>query len=328
MNKRYHKDIGILLNWKPNFDLNTAYDVIKRRGKFAWSTGGVELIPPPDRLPDKEILGLVKRSGRDNILYGITVDISEEFREYLGTTKTRIRSLKKEHKKYIPDQWGNEKDRAFLFLSDIFMLNTIIPTRQIKIRNGNPFTSAHRSAVFIDLKKSKLDPNKIFNNRKKFDSFSNNPFVYISGYDEDGLTSAFAFLIKNIELIAKEFFSLCKINKEPINFNIYLRKQLENTQKRNIPDITFTWEDGDDKVLVEAKLDSPVNDKQLKRYSSGGKVICITLGEKGSTRGVRFISWGDIYRIIEKVSCKKQNHKILKKYFLDYLNFLGVSNVK
>ncbi len=45
---------------------------------------------------------------------------------------------------------------AFLFLSDIFLLNTQIEANKIIKINGKPLSSGDRSSVFIDIKKSGL----------------------------------------------------------------------------------------------------------------------------------------------------------------------------
>ncbi len=178
-----------------------------------------------------------------------------------------------------------------------------------------------------------MDSNKIINVSKDFDSFSDNPLVQILDYKEDDLTSAFRFLLKNNEDIAKEFFKLCGINKKPVDFEIYLREKIKNSRKTNMPDLTFEWQDDGSEIFVEAKLNSPVDKSQLNRYSnlSKGKVICITrAGEEKEVRkevkGVKFKTWEDIYRIIEKISNNNRSQKMLMvKYFLGYLTYLGIS---
>ncbi len=333
MNQKISPRIGILLNWRPEeFDLTIAYEIIKTKRKYAWGTGGVIKKPGEKELPNGKILGLLKTSGQNNILYGVIIDLSHEFHEYLNSPQTKSILLKDEHKKYRPDNLKGLKSKAILFISDVFILKDQIQADTIRVWNGEIFSSGHRSAVFIDLKNSGLDSNKIISKRRKFDSFSDNPLVQILDYKEDDLTSTFCFLLKNHEDIAKEFFNLCNINKKPINFEIYLRKKIEKTNRRNIPDMTFEWENDSSNIFVEAKLDSPINKNQLKRYSSKGKVICITrYGEekevKKEFRGISFISWEDIYRIIEKISNNNRSQKMyMVKYFLGYLTYLGCSN--
>ncbi len=88
MKNKISKDIGILLNRKPGwFDLNIAYDLINKERKYAWGTGGIQLKPKDVSLPEGDILGLLKTSGDDEIIYGCTIDVSEEFRGYLNSNK-------------------------------------------------------------------------------------------------------------------------------------------------------------------------------------------------------------------------------------------------
>lgn len=162
------RKIGILLNWKPEgFDLRIAFDVIKREGKYAWGTGAVRLIPKDGKLPEGKILGLLKTSGQDYILYGFKVDISKEFRGYLNSPE-KI-SVKNKHKKYrflCPDL----KSKAFLFLSEGFVLDVPLKVCNIKKINGNPLSSGDRSAVFIDL--SNLDVDELLSKKKMVLHFS------------------------------------------------------------------------------------------------------------------------------------------------------------
>lgn len=142
MKKKISKDIGILLNRKPGwFDLNTAYDLIKDKkiGKYAWGTGGIQLKPTDDGLPDGNILGLLKTSGEDEIIYGCTIDVSREFRKYLNSNKAEEIELDEKLKKYRPEHLRDCKDQAILFLSRIFLLNNPIKYDEIKVLNGNKF---------------------------------------------------------------------------------------------------------------------------------------------------------------------------------------------
>lgn len=325
-----NKNIGILLNCDPeSFDLKTAYDVIKRKGKYAWGTGGIQFVKKVvGELPNGEILGLLKISGKDKISYGVKVDVSEEFREYLQTqnTKKKVR-LKAEHKIYRPDELKNFEDKSILLLSDLFRLNRPIQSSKIKVWNGKTFSSGFRSAVFIKLKGNGLkDPNKLYKESDEFDLFSNNPFVQILEYKEDDLTKSLVFLLKNYYEFAKDFLNLCKINKKSTNYKIIWNKQFG---QKGRPDILFAWRDYE--LLVEAKLDSAVNKEQLKRYSSKGefKVICITREEKKKEiEGVKFISWEEIYGIVEKFLNNGRGQKmLLVEYFRDYLRFLEISSI-
>ncbi len=94
MIEKVSSNLGILINWKPeDFDLNIAHELIKKKKKFAWGTGGVTLKPGDEELPDGNILGLLKTSGQNNSLYEVTVDISEEFRDYLNGVFIFIRYI-------------------------------------------------------------------------------------------------------------------------------------------------------------------------------------------------------------------------------------------
>ncbi len=132
MKKKISKDIGIVLNWRPeDFDLNTAYENITNEGMYAWGTGRVTHLPPEaEELPDGNILGLLKTTGKNEILYGVTVNVSQEFHEYLKQRKTK-RKLREKHKKYRPSNLKEDKSKNFLFLSDIFILNSKIQANEI-----------------------------------------------------------------------------------------------------------------------------------------------------------------------------------------------------
>lgn len=332
MKNKISKDIGILLNRKPGwFDLNIAYDLINKERKYAWGTGGIQLKPKDVQLPEGDILGLLKTSGDDEIIYGCTIDVSEEFRGYLNSNKAPEMKLKGEHKKYRPEHLKDCENKAILFLSNIFLLKNPIKYNQIKVLNGNKFKpKSHRAAVFIDIEKSNIDSIKILNEKKDFVSFSDNPFVQLLDCNkEDHLTNILVFLLKNNGDIRKEFLKLCDINRKSSSFEIYTRKRLEliKNRERSIPDITFEWQDGSS-VLIEAKLFSSVYKYQLKKYKKyvNRDVICITRsGRKIDLNGVNFISWEEIYSCIDSVSIKNQEQKFIKKYFLGYLTNLGLS---
>ncbi|VVB89878.1 Uncharacterised protein [uncultured archaeon] len=290
-----------------------------------------------DNLLDEPILGLIKTSDQDEIIYGVIIDASKEFREYLNPHTSPKINLQEKHKEFRPYELKDSESRAILFLSKIFLLKNPIRFDQIKVMNGKTFKPKdYRAAVFIDLNKSKLNPEEIFEERKEFESFSNNPFVQLLDYNkEDNLTNAFVFILKNNDDIKKEFLKLCGINKNSINFEMYLRKQLESvrTRKKSIPDITFSSQEHNGfRVLIEAKLFSRVDKEQLKKYRkySNCEVICITRsGKKMDVNGVKFISWTDIYTCIknlsESVPIRKQKKKLMADYFLGYLTNLGLS---
>lgn len=332
MKKKISGDIGILLNRKPGwFDLSTAYDLIKdkRIRKYAWGTGGIQLKPKDAELPEGDILGLLKTSGDDEIIYGCTIDVSSEFRKYLNSNKAEAMELDEEHKKYRPEHLKDNKDKAILFLSNIFLLKSPIDYNQIRVLNGNKFKPKnYRAAVFIDIKN--LNPDRILEDKKDFESFSDNPFVQLLDYKkENNLTNALVFLLKNNNDVKNQFLKLCDINKKSNSFEILTRKQLEliKDRERSQPDLTFKWQDGYN-VLIEAKLFAPVDKKQLEKYKkhANRNIICITRsGKEIDMRGVNFVSWQDIYSCVKSVSIKKQKQKFIKEYFLDYLTNLGLS---
>jgi len=65
---------------------------------------------------------------------------------------------------------------------------------------------------------------------------------------------------------------LCDNDRKSNNLEIYTRKQLESMKdkEKSIPDIQFEWEDGF-KIIMEAKLSSPVNKNQLQKYKNNSK---------------------------------------------------------
>jgi hypothetical protein len=77
--------------------------LINKERKYAWGTGGIQLKPKYVSLPEGDILGLLKTSGDDEIIYGCTIDVSEEFHGYLNSNKAPEMNLKEEHKKYRPE---------------------------------------------------------------------------------------------------------------------------------------------------------------------------------------------------------------------------------
>lgn len=335
MKKKISKDIGIILNRKPGwFDLNTAYDLIKNKKirKYAWGTGEIvhrRLVD--DDFLDEPILGLIKTSGEDEIIYGCTIDVSREFRKYLNSNKAEKMELDEKHKKYRPEHLRDRKDHAVLFLSRIFLLNDPIKYDEIKVLNGNKFKPInYRAAVFIDV--SNLDTEKILDERKNFESFSDNPFVQLLDYQkENNLTNLLVFLLKNNDDLKKQFLKKCGMNRKSNDFEIYTRKQLESINNRekekSQPDITFEWNDGS-MVLLEAKLFSPVDEKQLEKYKKyvDRDIICISrAGKETDTRCVKFISWQDIYNCVSSVQIKNREQKYIWKYFLGYLKNLGLS---
>ena len=332
MAKKISKNVGLVLTRKDGlFDLNTAYDSIKKTGKYAWGTGEVLLINEVENGEfNKSVLGLLKTSGEDEIIYGCTIDNSEEFRKYLKSNKEPKIQLDKKHKKYRPEHLKDYEDNAILFLTSIFLLKKPIRYEQIKVLNGNKFNPKYyRAAIFIDIKKSNLIPEEIYRTRKEFKSFSDNPLVQLLDYKkEDNLTNVFVYLLKNNDVLKKEFLKLCDIQK-PIEFEIYTRKQLEalGNQEKSIPDITIEWNDGY-KVLMEVKLGSKVDNNQLKKYKkqSKSKVISIAPSrEEKNVKGFQFVSWEEIYKCITSVTIKKQKQKYLVEYFRDYLTNLGLS---
>ena len=332
------KDVGIVLNRKQGlFDLNIAYDLIEKEGKYAWGTGGIQLKPDDEHFPEGEILGLLTNSGHDEIIYGCTIDVSREFRKYLNSNNSSNMQLDEEHKKYRPQHLKNVENKAIILLTDIFLLNKPIRYEQIKVLNGNQFKPKnYRAAVFIDINKSKLDSDKIFENGKPFESFSDNPLVQLLNYKkEDNLTNVFVFLLKNNDGLRKEFLKVCGIKKS-IEFEIYTRKQLEvlDNQEKSIPDITIEWNDGCE-ILMEIKLGSKVDNNQLKKYNTQlkkynkhphSKVISIAPSrEEKNVKEFQFVSWEEIYKCITSVTIKKQKQKYLVEYFRDYLTNLGLS---